>query len=63
MAPKNKKQPAAPRETQVDKGYSGSADHQTGQVQSDPSQATPERLREDRLRQRGSDIETGENEE
>jgi hypothetical protein len=63
MATKNKKQPAVPKEPQVDKGYSGSADHQTGQVQSDPSQATPERLREDRLRQRGLDTETGADEE
>lgn len=43
------------QERQAEKGYAGSQDYQTGKVtSSDPAQATPERLKEDRERQRGS---------
>ena len=66
MATKNKqsiKKPAV-EQTPVDteKGYGGSQDYATGKVQSDPSQATNEQLREDRARQRGADAETGDGE-
>lgn len=49
------KQPATEQDQaqqdQVEKGYGGSQDYATGKVSSDPSQATAERLKEDRARQ------------
>jgi len=55
---KTKKQPASEQDKvqqdQRDLGYAGSQDHQTGKVGGDPAQATPEQLKEDRERQRGS---------
>lgn len=69
MATKDKtsKQPVQKKgqtqEPAVEKGYAGSGDYATGKVQSDPSQATNEQLREDRVRQRQSDVVTGEDDE
>jgi hypothetical protein len=52
------------QEQQAEKGYAGSSDYATGQVQSSaPDQASNERLREDRVRQRNSDVVTGEDDE
>lgn len=52
------KQPATEQDKvqqgQVEKGYAGSQDYQTGKVtSSDPAQATDEQIKQDRARQRG----------
>lgn len=53
-----KKQPASEQDQvqeRGEKGYAGSQDYQTGKVSSsDPAQATPEQIKEDRAKQRGS---------
>lgn len=54
-----KKQPVSEQDQvqdqQIEKGYAGSQDYQTGKVSSsDPAQATAEQLKRDRERQRGS---------